>query len=460
MPSEAPEIVPTHDILPPVLSSVSVPLVFRLQELEDMLNRELGTVIYRDDDFEDHDKDNLKIIIRKRERIKLAALERILYTRLPLDFELTYRLPLGIEKSTTFSAVLHLESDLQLLRNWRVETQTDLRKLEWIETPEARLLGININLQGLAEKIFEEKKAGLMEKVDRLAYQKLDLKKPVQKVWRNLTKPIRINQKLQEVWLVAQPQSVVAGQVRGRRAAQEGGQYELLVPLQLKAFVHTDVGARPDTVGPGPLPQLDYDPTLSNRLDFRVRCQVDFRNAAALANRLLTKQAFQVEDQTVQLDSIDMVGSGRKVIVRVDVAEPIQSRVYLQGIPAYDSTAQTVYIDSFNYVVQSEQRFFLAANAWLHDWLLAEVRRELRLPIGPLIKDLPKLIESAIAGTKTGRKLRVHFRDLRIYPEKTMVNNEQLMMRIRAVGQAKVNLRNIGQGDKDARQSTRNKAWP
>mgnify|MGYP006423603237 CR=1 FL=1 len=449
-------MVPTNDSLSPALSKVSVPLIFDLQELEGLLNRKLGTVIYKDDDFGDHDNDHLKITIRKRNPFQLAAIERTLYSRLPLDFTVAYQLPLGIEKSTRFSAVLHLESRLRVLRDWHVQSRSKLREIVWIEAPETKILGIKIKLRKIAEKIFEKEEAGIMKQLDRLIYQELDLKKPVRKIWNDLPKPTLINKELRNIWLVAQPESIVIGQVKGRRIEAGSEQYELKVPMQLSAHVHTEVGSRPDTVGPGPLPKLDYAPDLSDSLDFRVLSVVDFDDAATLANRLLAKQDFRFRDQKVRLDAIGIEGSGRHVIVRAEMAAPVSGTVHLQGIPAYDSASQSLYIDSFEYVVQTGIPLFSTAEAWLHDWLLETIQQKLRLPIGPLVGELPRLIENAVAKSKTGRKVRVDFERMRLYPEKTVVNNTNIQMQIRILGQAKVRLQNIGSG-KDKVQASHNK---
>jgi len=131
-------------------SFISLPVTIKLKDVENQINKTLNGLIYEDNNIED---DNLTVKIWKLAPITLENnQEGKIKTILPLKAVIQYRFGIskfGISMYDTreinLNGKVNLESNVGLT-NWKINTQTELKSLDWNNSPSIVIAGKNISI--------------------------------------------------------------------------------------------------------------------------------------------------------------------------------------------------------------------------------------------------------------------------------------------------------------------------
>ena len=145
-PSEASPLVYEHSP-----SFINIPISVKLKDIENQTNALLKGLIYEDNTIED---DDIEIKIWKLAPITIKNDENSkgnkIKITLPLKAKIKYRvgtstLGMNLYKTNEFNlnGVVTLTSDLGLT-NWQLKSKTDLKSLEWVESPSMVVFGKNV----------------------------------------------------------------------------------------------------------------------------------------------------------------------------------------------------------------------------------------------------------------------------------------------------------------------------
>jgi hypothetical protein len=129
-------------------SFINLPISIKLKDIENQTNSLLNGLIYEDNNIED---DDIEMKIWKLAPITIEndhenSQQRI-KTILPLKVIVKYRIgtkKLGMElyntKEFNLNGVVTLVSDVDLI-NWKLNTKTELKSLDWNESPTMTIFG-------------------------------------------------------------------------------------------------------------------------------------------------------------------------------------------------------------------------------------------------------------------------------------------------------------------------------
>ena len=144
-------------------SFINLPVSVKLKDIENKTNALLNGLIYEDSNIED---DNIEMKIWKLAPISIANESEKLKTVLPLKATIKYRMgtkTLGVAlyntKEFNLNGTVTLVSDVALT-NWKLGTKTELKSLDWNESPTMTVFGKNVPVTYLinpAVKLFRSK---------------------------------------------------------------------------------------------------------------------------------------------------------------------------------------------------------------------------------------------------------------------------------------------------------------
>lgn len=130
-----------------VASFINLPIKLKLRDVENQINKTLTGLIYEDNTIED---DDYEVKIWKLAPITLENENGRIRTVLPLKAFVKYRIgtsKLGISlynvKEFNFNGTVTLSSNVGLT-NWKLHTNTELKSLDWNESPSVTVLGKSI----------------------------------------------------------------------------------------------------------------------------------------------------------------------------------------------------------------------------------------------------------------------------------------------------------------------------
>lgn len=161
-------------------SYINLPISVKLKDIENQTNSALNGLIYEDNTIEDDDIEMkvwkqapITIVSDKGEKIK---------TILPLKAVVKYRIgtkKMGIEmydiREFYLNGIVTLVSDVALT-NWKLNTKTEIKSLDWNESPTMMVFGKNVPVTYLINPGVKLFKSKIENKIDAAIAKSMDFK--------------------------------------------------------------------------------------------------------------------------------------------------------------------------------------------------------------------------------------------------------------------------------------------
>lgn len=446
----SPEILPFDEAIKHQISFLEVPIAFRVEQIEDKINEAIKGTLYTDQSFEDKDSDGLKIRIKKVESIKIVVKDNFMYYSIPLHIWVSKRMvktrifgkKIEKTKEVDFSLRIKLRSEINLNKDWKLETKTTYTGIEWIKKPKVKLLGINFDLAGLLENQLLQKKNDLERVVDKATLNLKVIEKEVSKIWTKIQEPILIEKKITNgTWLLAEPIQIEASKI-------EGKDNQLFITTRLKTLLRTVVakkqGEKPK-VKFKDLPPLKQNNSLSHKNnDFILHLKGELPYKAV--NDLLTKKIKDTvlvvlnTDYKIKIKNAEVFGSGQKLFMKLAVTGDVNSTIYLSGTPRFDSLNNSLHFDNFDYDLRSEEYLLSVADWMLKTTVKEEIQKLLILPMDNYVKQLPDIIQTALSKGKTGKTALFDLRDFELSPRFIQIDKDHVRIYVKATGKVGIEI--------------------
>ncbi|HEX9754691.1 MAG TPA: DUF4403 family protein [Gemmatimonadales bacterium] len=325
---------------------------------------------------------------------------------------------------------LALGGVVRLDSTWRLRARTRLVRLEPMSREERDQCEVSlarIDMTGRVMNAAREFISGRMRVLDQ-ALARLDVRTPLENIWRTMQEPIRLQDSL---WMVLQPEGVGVGMLGGNER-------EVGTRLQLTTRPRIVAGPRPNLPF-RPLPPLGqaiggegfqimvegrfpYD-ALSDRLD------------AELAGLELRVAGMRAVVRRVSVYPT----AGRQLALGLDVAGSVAGRVYLVGTPALDSTGTTIGVPDLDFDPGSAG-LLVRGLSWLGSNRIRNALRErARVSITDVMGSLRALAERGMNRT-LGSGIQLEARITGARPEEIHLGSDALLLHVIATGTAALRL--------------------
>lgn len=164
-------------------SFINLPITVKLTDIESQTNALLTGLIYEDNDIED---DDIQMKIWKQAPIKIqndpANPDKKIKTILPLKANIKYRIgtkKLGVDlydiREFNLNGIITLSSEAALT-NWKLNTKTEFKSLDWNESPTMSVFGKNMPITYLINPAISIFKSKLERKIDDAIEKSMDFK--------------------------------------------------------------------------------------------------------------------------------------------------------------------------------------------------------------------------------------------------------------------------------------------
>ncbi len=445
-----PDILPFDDAIEHEISFLEVPIAFKVDQIEDKINEAIKGTLYADQSFEDKKSDGLKIRIKKVESIKISVKDNFMYYSVPLHIWVEKRVlktkffgkKIEKTKQLDFSLRVLLRSEINLNKNWKLETKTTYTGVEWIKHPKVKVLGINFDLAGLLESKLYQKKDDLEKIIDKAASKLKVIEKEVSKIWTKIQEPILIEKKVTNgTWLLAEPIQIEASKI-------EGKDNQLFITTRLKTLLRTVVakkqGEKPKVVFKE-LPPLRQNNSLSNQnnnFELHLKGELPYKAVNDLLDKKIKDTVLLIPntDYKIKIKDAEVFGSGKKLFMKLTVTGDVNSTIYLSGTPRFDSLNSSLHFDNFDYDLQSEEYLLSAADWMLKSTVKEEIQKLLILPLDEYVKKLPDIIQTALSKGKTGKAALFDLRDFELSPRFIQIDKDHVRIYVKAMGKVGIEI--------------------
>lgn len=424
----APPRITTPAVFPDQSSTIVVPVIAPLAQLERGLDARTPRVLWRIDRHEDRcvPAQRVRIFGRRvkvtpalgcrivgqvvRGPIRLGGSGRTLTVRFPVTATISARDVGGILKNETATgaAIVRATARLSLDRGWSPIARIAI-DYDWTDPPGIDFLGQRIRFTDKADARLATVIAGLERDLPR-ELATLTLRDRLAQAWAKAFTAIQLNRDRPPAWMRVTPRQLGFGGYR-----VDGRQLELV--LAAEALTETFVGDRPADPVPTPLPAPSATPGREG-LRFFIPVLADYAQLEPVVARALVKLA----GRGISLTGIGPVDArfgkvtiyateGGRIAVGIRAAVTARSNalvstkgeIWLSAIPVNDPGSQVVRVRDLKIAGQTDSRTVNLLFALFDDAdVLANIRGAL---VQDFAKDYRKVLvaaQKAVAGHREG----------------------------------------------------------
>ena len=433
--------VPVAEAFDPALeepvSFMAGNITFNIRDLEGKVNKSLSTTLVTEETFEGKKGEAWRLRVERTGPVQIRYENRRVFFSAPL--QVWYSNPIGLRKSKKRKSrplcalAVNFTSPVAVGPNWRLLTKAKFEKYHWTLKPTVRLLGIKISVQKIAETLLDKRKADIEQAIDNAVRRGLRLDRQVGKVWRDMQKPLRISKNPENIWLLPKPFSISAAPVYGNAR-------QITVPIQIAFRVDTRIGPKPVLDTLEKLPRLLRRKAIPSASRLEVLAFIPYTDVNHVLARTLTKQKLDLMGGNLTIKSASVYGSGRKLILRADVAGAVHGTLYFHGTPAYDTLTNTLRMRDVDFDVDTKEHLLATADWLLHDHLRDTIQTVMVIPLRQQIDTIPEKIETAFARAKAGKKTDLDIDAFQLVPQRIVIRPDgvQLLIKVKSKVAVKV----------------------
>ena len=367
-------------------SFINLPISVKLKDVENQTNTLLNGLIYEDNNIED---DNIEMKIWKLapisiENDKESAGQKI-KTILPLKVLFKYRIgtkKLGVElyntKEFNLNGVVTLLSDVGLT-NWKLNTKTELKSLDWNESPTMVVFGKNVPVTYLmtpAIKIFRSK---IERSIDAAIEKSMDFKPNVLAALEKICTPFQMSEAY-ESWLQITPVEIYSTDAVLKNDT-------FLMDMGMKCTMTTLIGKQPESKFEASKIVLKPVSKIPNQITANIAAVSTFAEASKIMTKNFAGQEFGSGNKKVKVQKVDIWHKNDKMVIALDVLGSVNGTIYLTGFPQYNEQTKELFFDKLDYALDTKNKLMRTANWLAQGLVLRKIQESCRYSIVPNLEE-------------------------------------------------------------------------
>ncbi|PKB16172.1 DUF4403 family protein [Flavobacterium sp. 5] len=355
-------------------SFINLPVSIKLKDIENQTNTLLNGLIYEDNKIED---DNIEIKIWKQAPITITndhgkEGEKI-KTVLPLKVWVKYRIgtkTMGVDlyKNQEFNlnGVVTLLSSVNL-NNWKLSSKTNLKSLDWVESPSMTVFGKNMPVTYLINPAVSLFKSQIEKSIDAAIENSMDFKPNVMDAISKISTPFEMSQEYKS-WLRIVPLEVYSTNAKLKNDS-------FLLNMGMKCNMETLIGKKPDSKFDKNKIVLKAVDKIPEQIAANIAAVSTYQEASQVMTKNFVGQEFGSGSKKVKVQNVVIWHKEGKIVIALDLLGAVNGTVYLNGIPQYNDTTKEIYFDKLDYVLDTKSRLMRTAN-WLAQGIILKKMQE------------------------------------------------------------------------------------
>jgi type IV pilus biogenesis protein CpaD/CtpE len=367
-------------------SFINLPISVKLKDVENQTNTLLNGLIYEDNNIED---DNIEMKIWKLAPISIEndkeSTGQKIKTILPLKVLFKYRIgtkKLGVElyntKEFNLNGVVTLLSDVGLT-NWKLNTKTELKSLDWNESPTMTVFGKNVPVTYLmtpAIKLFRSK---IEKNIDAAIEKSMDFKPNVLAALEKICTPFQMSEAY-ESWLQITPVEIYSTDAILKNDS-------FLMDMGMKCTMTTLIGKQPESKFEASKIVLKPVSKIPNQITANIAAVSTFAEASKIMTKNFAGQEFGSGNKKVKVQKVDIWHKNDKMVIALDVLGSVNGTIYLIGFPQYNEQTKELFFDKLDYALDTKNKLMRTANWLAQGLVLRKIQESCRYSIVPNLEE-------------------------------------------------------------------------
>lgn len=367
-------------------SYINMPVKIKVKDIENQTNKYLTGLIYEDNNIED---DDIEVKIWKLAPISMTIIPDAsggkIKTVLPLKAFVKYRIgtnKLGIDlyntKEFNFNGNVTLLSDVKLT-NWKLNTITDLKSLDWNESPSVTVMGKAIPITYLINPAIKIFKSKIEKSIDDAISQSMDFKPNVLDALEKICQPFEMSQAYQS-WLRIVPLELYA---TNSKLQKDNISFEMGV----KCYIESLVGQKPGSKFDRNKIILKPVTKIPDNITANVVAISTYQDASKIITTNFAGQEFTSGSKKVTVQNVEIWHKDNKMIIALDLLGSLNGKIYLSGFPQYNEQTKEIYFDKLDYVIDTKSKLIKTANWLAQGYVLKKIQESCRYSIKPNLEE-------------------------------------------------------------------------
>jgi hypothetical protein len=420
-------------------SYINMPISVKLKDIENQTNALLSGLIYEDNSIEDDDIE-MKVwklapitikndIGEKGEKIK---------TILPLKAIIKYRIgtkKLGIEMYDTrefhLDGVVTLVSDVALI-NWKLNTKTELKSLDWNESPTMTVFGKNVPVTYLINPGIKLFKSKIEKKIDDAIAKAMDFKPNVLAALEKICVPFLMNDTY-ESWLRIVPIEIYSTSAKLKNDT-------FVLDMGMKCNMKTLIGKQPESKFNAAKIILKPVTKIPEEITANIVAISTYQEASKIMTKNFAGQEFGSGSKKVKVQNVAIWHKKGKMIIALDVLGSVNGTIYLAGFPQYNEKTKEVFFDQLDYALDTKNKLMRTANWLAQGLVLKKIEQSCRYSIKPNLEEGQKSMMTYLKNYSPMQGVYVNGKMEDIQFQKIQLTNQAIIAFIKVKGTVSVSV--------------------
>ena len=357
-------------------SFINIPIAIKLKDIENQTNKFMTGLIFEDTKIED---DDVEMKIWKLAPISIENLNGKIKTVLPLKAAIKYRIgtdKLGIALYSTqefnLNGNITLMSDVNL-SNWKLNTKTEFKSLDWNESPTAIVLGKSIPITYLINPTVKLFKSKIERKIDEAIEKSMDFKPTVLDALEKICTPFQMNEAF-ESWLRIVPIELYSTDAKFKKEI-------ITLEMGLKCNMETLIGQKPVSKFDRNKIVLKSVTQMPDKISANIVAVSSYQDASKIISKNFAGQEYGNGSKKVTVQNVSIWHKNGKIVIALEMLGSINGTVYLTGFPQYNETTKEIYFDQLDYVLDTKSKLLKTANWLAQGMVLRKIQESCRYSI-------------------------------------------------------------------------------
>ena len=363
-------------------SYINIPIAIKLKDIENQTNKFMTGLIFEDNTIED---DDIEMKIWKFAPISIENLNGKIKTILPLKAVIKYRIgtnKLGIALYSTqefnLNGNITLMSDVTL-SNWKLNTKTEFKSLDWNESPTTEVMGKSIPITYLINPTIKLFKSKIEKTIDDAIEKSMDFKPNVLDALEKTCTPFQMNEAF-ESWLRIVPIELYATDAKFKMET-------ISLEMGLKCNMETLIGQKPVSKFDRNKIVLKSVTQMPEKISANIVAVSSYQDASKIISKNFAGQEYGSGSKKVTVQNVSIWHKNGKMVIALEMLGSINGTVYLTGFPKYNETTKEIYFDQLDYVLDTKSKLLKTANWLAQGMVLRKIQESCRYSIQPNLEE-------------------------------------------------------------------------
>ncbi|SFE29065.1 DUF4403 family protein [Flavobacterium xueshanense] len=423
-------------------SYINMPISVKLKDVENQTNAVLSGLIYEDNNIED---DDIEMKVWKLASITIknetGGKGEKIRTILPLRAIVKYRIgtkKMGVEMYDTrefnLDGVVTLVSEVTLI-NWKLNTKTELKSLDWNESPTITVFGKNVPVTYLINSGVKLFKSKIEKKIDDAIVKAMDFKPNVLAALEKICVPFLMNDTY-ESWLRIVPIEIYSTNAKLKNDA-------FVLEMGMKCNMETLMGKQPESKFNASKIILKPVTKIPEDITANIVAISTYQEASKIMTKNFAGQVFGSGSQKVKVQNVTIWHKKGKMIIALEVLGSVNGTIYLAGFPQYNDKTKEVFFDQLDYVLDTKNKLMRTANWLAQGLVLKKIEQSCRYSIKPNLEEGQKSMMTYLKNYSPMQGVFVNGKIEEIQFQKVQLTNQAIIAFIKVKGTVNVSVNGL-----------------